>query len=155
MPGGAPTEIPFADFEIAVFDNRFPALRPPHGAAEVVVYTAKHEGSLGRLYRERAKALMWVWRHRYLELGARAEVGYVLAFENRGVEVGVTLHHPHGQIYAYPFLPPVPARELEADARLGGCAQCEMLRTSSRTAGGWCSRTKSRGLRALRGALGL
>ncbi len=127
VPGGAPTEIPFADFEIAVFDNRFPALRAPHGAAEVVVYTADHEGSLGTLSRERAKALMWVWRHRYLELGARTEVDYVLAFENRGVEVGVTLHHPHGQIYAYPFLPPVPARELEADARLGGCAQCELL----------------------------
>jgi UDPglucose--hexose-1-phosphate uridylyltransferase len=37
----------------------------------------------------------------------------VMPFENRGVEVGVTLHHPHGQIYAYPFIPPVPARELE------------------------------------------
>ena len=36
-----------------------------------------------------------------------------MPFENRGVEVGVTLHHPHGQIYAYPFVPPVPARELE------------------------------------------
>jgi UDPglucose--hexose-1-phosphate uridylyltransferase len=65
---------------------------------------------------------MWVWRHRYAELGARPEVEYVLIFENRGVEVGVTLHHPHGQIYAYPFLPPVPAAEAAADARLGGCA---------------------------------
>ncbi len=126
-PGGAPTEIPFADFELAVFDNRFPALRAPRGAAEVVVYTATHEGSLATLARARARALMWVWRHRYLELGAQNEVEYVFAFENRGVEVGVTLHHPHGQIYAYPFLPPVPAHEQQADGRLGGCAQCELL----------------------------
>lgn len=126
-PGGAPTEIPFPDYEIAVFDNRFPALRAPNGAAEVVVYTATHEGSLATLTHARARALMWVWRHRYLELGAHAEVEYVFAFENRGVEVGVTLHHPHGQIYAYPFLPPVPEREQDADARLGRCAQCALL----------------------------
>ncbi len=71
---------------------------------------------------------MWVWRHRYLELGAREDIDYVLIFENRGVEVGVTLHHPHGQIYGYPFLPPVPALELAADDRLGGCAPCALLR---------------------------
>ncbi len=70
---------------------------------------------------------MWVWRHRYAELGAREDVDYVFIFENRGVEVGVTLHHPHGQIYGYPFLPPVPALELAADARLGGCAPCALL----------------------------
>src|SRR6202008_1480343 len=53
-----------------------------------------------------------VWADRYRELGRREDVQYVMPFENRGVEVGVTLHHPHGQIYAYPFVPPVPAREL-------------------------------------------
>jgi UDPglucose--hexose-1-phosphate uridylyltransferase len=71
---------------------------------------------------------MWVWRHRYGELGAREDVDYVYIFENRGVEVGVTLHHPHGQIYGFPFLPPVPALELAADERLGGCAPCALLR---------------------------
>jgi UDPglucose--hexose-1-phosphate uridylyltransferase len=71
---------------------------------------------------------MWVWRNRYEELGGRDAVDYVLIFENRGVEVGVTLHHPHGQIYGYPFLPPVPALELAADERLGGCAVCVLLR---------------------------
>jgi UDPglucose--hexose-1-phosphate uridylyltransferase len=127
-PGGPETEIPFPAFEIAVFDNRFPAFRAPHGAAEVVVYTDDHDASFGTLATERAEALMWVWRHRYMELGAREDVEYVFIFENRGVEVGVTLHHPHGQIYAYPFLPPVPKLELAADARLGGCASCELLR---------------------------
>ncbi|HTA15179.1 MAG TPA: galactose-1-phosphate uridylyltransferase [Solirubrobacteraceae bacterium] len=122
------TEIPFPAYEIAVFDNRFPAFQAPWGAAEVVVYTDSHHGSLGTLAPERAEALMWVWRHRYRELGARTDVRYVLIFENRGVEVGATLHHPHGQIYGYPFLPPVPKLELAADARLEGCAPCALLR---------------------------
>ncbi len=126
-PGGEPTEIPFPAFEIAVFDNRFPAFEFPQGAAEVVVYTDDHDASFGTLPGERAEELMWVWRHRYLELGARADVEYVYIFENRGVEVGVTLHHPHGQIYGFPFLPPVPALELAADERLGGCAPCALL----------------------------
>ena len=126
-PGGPETEIPRPSFEIAVFDNRFPAFTAPHGAAEVVVYTDDHDASFGSLDHARAEALMWVWRHRYLELGARPDVDYVFIFENRGVEVGVTLHHPHGQIYGYPFLPPVPALELAADQRLGGCAPCALL----------------------------
>lgn len=122
------TEIPRPAFEIAVFDNLYPAFREPEGAAEVIVYTDSHHGSFGTLAPERAEALMWVWRHRYQELGAREDVQYVLIFENRGVEVGATLHHPHGQIYGYPFLPPVPKLELAADVRLGGCASCELLR---------------------------
>ncbi len=126
-PGGPETEIPFPAYEIAVFDNRFPAFEPPHGAAEVVVYSDDHDASFGTLAPERAEALMWVWRHRYLELGAREDIEYVFIFENRGVEVGVTLHHPHGQIYGYPFLPPVPALERAADERLGGCAPCALL----------------------------
>jgi UDPglucose--hexose-1-phosphate uridylyltransferase len=126
-PGGEETEIPFPTFEIAVFDNRFPAFEAPHGAAEVVVYTPDQDGSFGTLTPERAEALMWVWRHRYTELGARADIDYVYIFENRGVEVGVTLHHPHGQIYGYPFLPPIAERELAADERLGRCAPCTLL----------------------------
>ena len=126
-PGGPATEIPFPSFEIVVFDNLFPSFEAPAGAAEVVVYTDDHNGSFAGLPSERAQALMWVWRQRYEELGAREDVRYVLIFENRGVEVGTTLHHPHGQIYAFPFLPPVPAAELAADARLGGCAICALL----------------------------
>jgi UDPglucose--hexose-1-phosphate uridylyltransferase len=122
------TEIPFPDFEIAVFDNLYPAFQAPQGAAEVIVYTDNHTGFLGTLAPERAEALMWVWRHRYQELGARDDVQYVLIFENRGVDVGATLHHPHGQIYGYPFLPPVPKLEIAADVRLGGCAPCTLLR---------------------------
>jgi UDPglucose--hexose-1-phosphate uridylyltransferase len=126
-PGHEETEIPFPAFEIAVFENRFPAFEAPRGAAEVVVYTDRHDDSFATLAPQRAEALMWVWRERYEELGAREDVEYVLIFENRGVEVGVTLHHPHGQIYGYPFLPPVPRLELAADVRVGGCAPCDLL----------------------------
>jgi UDPglucose--hexose-1-phosphate uridylyltransferase len=129
QPGGPETEIPLPAFEIAVFDNRFPAFEAPEGAAEVVVYTDDHDASFGTLAADRAEALMWVWRQRYEELGAREDVDYVFIFENRGVEVGVTLRHPHGQIYAYPFMPPVPRLEVAADERLGGCAPCSLLRT--------------------------
>jgi UDPglucose--hexose-1-phosphate uridylyltransferase len=127
LPGRPLTEIPFPSFQIAVFDNRFPAFEAPVGAAEVVVYTDDHDASFATLAPERVEMLMWVWRHRYAELGAREDIDYVYIFENRGVEVGVTLHHPHGQIYGYPFLPPVPALELAADRRLGGCAPCALL----------------------------
>jgi UDPglucose--hexose-1-phosphate uridylyltransferase len=127
-PGGPQTEIPAGAFEVVVFENRFPAFQAPRGAAEVVVYTDSHTGSFATLPAQRARALMWVWRERYVALGARADVEYVLIFENRGVEVGVTLHHPHGQIYGYPLLPPVPAAEAAADARLGACAVCKLVR---------------------------
>jgi UDPglucose--hexose-1-phosphate uridylyltransferase len=126
-PGQPPTEIPFPSYEIVVFDNLFPSFEAPEGAAEVVVYTDDHHGSFAALAPERAQALMWVWRQRYEELAARPDIAYVLIFENRGVEVGTTLHHPHGQIYGFPFVPPVPALELAADIRLGGCAMCTLL----------------------------
>lgn len=126
-----PTEVPAGDWEVAVFENRFPTLtghaeepagteaiasivptRPGKGACEVVVFTQDPAASLGTLPLAHLEMLLEVWADRYRELGARDDVEYVFPFENRGVEVGVTLHHPHGQIYAYPFVPPIPAREL-------------------------------------------
>ena len=153
-PGQPPTEIPFAAYEIVVFDNRFPAFEAPAGAAEVVVYTDDHDGSFAGLAPQRARDLMWVWRQRYEELGAREDVAYVLIFENRGVEVGTTLHHPHGQIYGFPFVPPVAGLELAADARLGGCAMCTLLgrELEAARARGLCER-RGRRLRAVRRAL--
>jgi UDPglucose--hexose-1-phosphate uridylyltransferase len=122
----APTEMPQGRWEVAVFENMFPTLsaaageappaivetRPGRGSCEVVVFTQDPQASLGRLPLERIALILDVWADRYIELGARDDVAYVFPFENRGVEVGVTLHHPHGQIYAYPFVPPVAAREL-------------------------------------------
>jgi UDPglucose--hexose-1-phosphate uridylyltransferase len=114
-----PTELPAGDWQVAVFDNRFPALMPPEGKCEVVVFTQDPQSSLGELPLGHLELLLEVWGERTAELGALEHVQYVLPFENRGAEVGVTLHHPHGQIYAYPVVPPVPARMHET-AREGG-----------------------------------
>ena len=126
-PGSVPTELPDAPWRVAVFENRFPALsatapepapgivdsRAGTGVCEVVVYTPDTEGSLGELPLGHLEMLIDVWADRTAELGAMPDIDYVMPFENRGVEVGATLFHPHGQIYAYPFVPPLPARELE------------------------------------------
>ncbi|MDB5885408.1 MAG: Gal-P uridylyltransferase [Polaromonas sp.] len=122
-----PTEVPAGDWDVAVFDNRFPSLAdkhegaapppgmivptaPAHGHCEVVVFTQDPTSSLGALALGHIELLLQVWGERTAQVGARPGIGYVLPFENRGAEVGVTLHHPHGQIYAYPLVPPVPAR---------------------------------------------
>ena len=122
----APTELPQGNYEIAVFDNRFPSLAldshdppaltvetaPATGKCEVVVFTQDPAASLNTLSLGRIELLFQVWADRTTRLAATGPIKYVLPFENRGVEVGVTLHHPHGQIYAYPFIPPVPQRML-------------------------------------------
>ncbi|MEW6613236.1 MAG: galactose-1-phosphate uridylyltransferase [Pseudomonadota bacterium] len=119
-----PTELPAGDYDVAVFDNRFPSLTPlahdappsivdtlpATGKCEVVVFTQDPNTSLAALPLAHIDLLIQVWAERTRALGAQPDIQYVLPFENKGVEVGVTLHHPHGQIYAYPFVPPVPAR---------------------------------------------
>lgn len=125
---GNPTEVPAGHWDVAVFDNRFPSLAvgdgspppqlivptaPANGHCEVVVFTQDRTSSLGALSLDHIELLLQVWGERTQVLGAREEIQYVLPFENRGAEVGVTLHHPHGQIYAYPVVPPVPARMQE------------------------------------------
>ena len=126
-----PTEVPDGDWDVAVFDNRFPSLSlssapPPSlivptasavGTCEVVVFTKDAHASLGALPLAHIDLLLQVWADRTRRLAERNEIAYVLPFENRGAEVGVTLHHPHGQIYAYPVVPPVPAR-MQQEAQL-------------------------------------
>src|SRR5688500_948639 len=74
--------------------------------------------------------LVRVWADRFRELSLLDFVQYVFIFENKGEAVGVTLHHPHGQIYAYPFIPPRIATELELSRahqeRTGGCLICSI-----------------------------
>ena len=116
------TELPQGNWQIAVFDNRFPSLEltahaPPEliistqaaiGKCEVVVFTQDANSSLGAQTLSHFELLFKVWAARTLELGQLENIQYVLPFVNRGAEVGVTLNHPHGQIYAYPVVPPVP-----------------------------------------------
>jgi UDPglucose--hexose-1-phosphate uridylyltransferase len=131
VPGASPGEIPFGDFEIAVFENRFPSFSPlapepppltvetlrAAGACEVIVYSAAHAGSLAAMPEERVRLLVEVWADRCRELLARPEIVFAMPFENRGEQVGVTLHHPHGQLYAFPFVPPVVKPMVEAFRR--------------------------------------
>ncbi len=129
-------------YEVRAFPNRWPPLvpgppraSPPHGgdglpargAAEVIVYSPDHQASLATLGADAAQRVVDLWAERTTALLARPEVAYVLVFENRGREVGATIDHPHGQLYAFSFVPPVPAREL-AVATDGGCPVCAQLR---------------------------
>lgn len=118
LPGQPLTEIPFEDFELCVFENRFPSLHESApeptdlgiasaratGGCEVIVYSPEPDGSLATLGQARRRLLVEAWIDRYAHLFAEG-CAYVLPFENRGDEVGVTLHHPHGQIYGFPFVP--------------------------------------------------
>ncbi|CAA9459334.1 MAG: Galactose-1-phosphate uridylyltransferase [uncultured Rubrobacteraceae bacterium] len=147
-PGGFPTEVPRESYDIVVFENKFPSFvpdapepeepgtalsptAPGRGAAEVVLYSEDHDATLAELSEGRIRNLIEVWTDRYRELGGREEIEYVFIFENKGEAIGVTLHHPHGQIYGYPFVPPHPKRELEAARahreRRGSCLHCDLL----------------------------
>ncbi len=147
-PGAFPTEVPAEDYEIVVFQNKFPSLQPyppepdvvgtdispvdlAKGECEVVLYSPRHEGTLAQEPVGHIRNLIRVWKDRYEELGSRDEIQYVLIFENKGEAVGVTLHHPHGQIYAFPFIPPVQEKELEALAKhrqeTGRCLVCDIV----------------------------
>ena len=121
-----PTELPRGEYDIAVFDNRFPSLtltapdpepgpagtRAGVGKCEVVVFSQNAHGRLADLNETQLALLLDVWADRTTRLARSGQIRSVLAFENRGVEVGVTLHHPHGQIYAFDHVPPVQARML-------------------------------------------
>jgi UDPglucose--hexose-1-phosphate uridylyltransferase len=129
-------------YDVTWFANRWPALAPgaptdlaaaeaagttclpAAGACEVVLFSPDHTQSLSGLGTTGIRRVVDVWAERTSALLARPEVEYVLVFENRGREVGATIDHPHGQIYGYPFVPPVPAREAEI-ARAHGCPLCD------------------------------
>ncbi|MEO5859657.1 MAG: galactose-1-phosphate uridylyltransferase, partial [Pyrinomonadaceae bacterium] len=81
-------------------------VRPAQGVCEVVVYTPEHNSSLAKQPVSQICKLMQVWQDRFNDLSKHESVEYVYIFENKGEAVGVTLPHPHGQIYAYPFIPP-------------------------------------------------
>jgi len=129
-----PTEVAESDYEVVVFENRFPSLsgagaalepgsptrefgrRPGTGRCEVVCFTPEHDTSFKDLTPERARLVLDAWTDRTAELAALPGVEQVYCFENRGREIGVTLGHPHGQIYAFPFTTPR-TRTMLASAR--------------------------------------
>ncbi|MFI5085252.1 MAG: galactose-1-phosphate uridylyltransferase [Actinomycetales bacterium] len=126
------SEIPGADYDAVVFENRFPSFGPALGTAagapglgatgtafgrcEVVAFTPEHTGSFAGLSHDRARTVIDAWAQRTDALSALPGIRQVFPFENRGQDIGVTLHHPHGQIYAYPYIPP--RSKVMADAAL-------------------------------------
>lgn len=128
------SEIPADDYEVVVFENRFPSFASPigefsfpatgfgaigesAGRCEVVCFSPDHNSSFAQLTPERARLVIDAWADRTQALLNLDCVQFVFPFENRGEEIGVTLHHPHGQIYAYPFIPPRERVLLEASQR--------------------------------------
>jgi UDPglucose--hexose-1-phosphate uridylyltransferase len=129
------TEVPSADYNVVIFENRFPSLstraevehggsghplvpvRPGFGRCEVVCFTSDHHARFADLSPQRARLVVDAWADRTVELSALDGVEQVFCFESRGPEIGVTLGHPHGQIYAYPFVTPRTRRMLDVARR--------------------------------------
>ena len=97
-------------YDVYWFPNRWPAM--PGDRCEVVLYTSDHDATFWSLGVAGARKVIDLWADRTEQLGKRDDVDFVLVFENRGPEVGATIAHPHGQIYAYDHVPDRPARRL-------------------------------------------
>jgi UDPglucose--hexose-1-phosphate uridylyltransferase len=108
------TEAP-EPYQVRAFTNRWPSF--PDDRCEVVLYAPDHDDRLPHLADDHVRLVVDLWAERTGALGSRDDLSYVLIFENNGAEVGATIAHPHGQIYAYPDVPALPATELD---RLGG-----------------------------------
>ncbi|WP_327090518.1 galactose-1-phosphate uridylyltransferase [Nonomuraea sp. NBC_01738] len=127
------SEIPAHDYDVVVFENRFPSfsgnfgtyadvgglseVRPGAGRCEVMCFTSDHDSSFSRLTDSQVELVMEAWADRTAELSSIEGVEQVFCFENRGEEIGITLPHPHGQIYAYPYVTPRTKLQLGAASR--------------------------------------
>ncbi len=138
-------------YDVLEYDNDFPALSkdapepvtrsslyrsaPAYGKCEVILYSPSHTATLAELPLEQVRKLVDLWVERFSVLSSDERIKYVFIFENRGPEVGVTIHHPHGQIYAYPFVPLKIQAELESCQaywqETGRCLICDMNREES------------------------
>ena len=97
------------------------ARRPATGRCEVVCFTADHDSAFAYLTPRRARTVLEAWADRTVVLGEMGGIRQVYCFENKGEEIGVTLHHPHGQIYGFPFVTPRTRQLLgQAAAYAGG-----------------------------------
>ncbi len=109
------------NYDVLAYDNDFPALSlsppdiMPHdglysnkkafGKCEVILYTPDHNSCMSQLSEEKIKKVIELLAERTRALSQNPKIKYIFPFENRGKEVGVTMHHPHGQLYAYSFIP--------------------------------------------------
>ena len=99
-------------YSVRSFPNRWPALE--EGYCEVVLYSPDHEATFGTLTADEALSVVNLWAQRTQALREMPNGEYVIVFENRGAEIGATISHPHGQIYAFDHVPPRPARMIAA-----------------------------------------
>jgi UDPglucose--hexose-1-phosphate uridylyltransferase len=119
-------------YDWAVFENMFPGLSKEGktGHCEVILYSPEHYQTLAGCSAEHIEGLIHVWQDRSRSVGAMEHVKQVFIFENKGTEVGVTLHHPHGQLYAFNHVPPFLAQEQAVarahHAKTGRCLVCEL-----------------------------
>lgn len=151
-----PSEVPDSSYDVVVFENRFPSfsghdpvrpatvedsglvpIAPGNGRCEVVCFTSEHNSSFAQLSPQRVETVLAAWADRTAELSAMPGVEQVFPFENKGEEIGVTLHHPHGQIYAYPFVTPKTERMIEVGRayyeRHGRAVMADVLAAERRT----------------------
>ena len=136
-------------FDVYEYDNDFPALSqnppvpddvatdlfktaPSYGKCEVILYSPQHTVTLPELPVSHIKKLVDLWTERYIAMKADEKIKYVFIFENRGDVVGVTMPHPHGQIYGYSFIPKKLELELasskEHHEKTGHCLFCDTLK---------------------------
>lgn len=137
------------DFDVYKYDNDFPALsqNPPvpddvatgfyktreaYGKCEVILYSPKHTVTLPELSEAHVRKLVDLWTERFVEIKKDPKIKYIFIFENRGEVVGVTMPHPHGQIYAYSVIPKKLELELASSKEhfeeTGRCLFCDMLK---------------------------
>jgi UDPglucose--hexose-1-phosphate uridylyltransferase len=151
-----PSEVPFGGqrYSWAIFENMFPGLsagkaagseRNSPGAArcavtgrcEVVLYSPRHDSTLAYESLSHIEGLIAVWQDRCLALEKEEGLAYLFPFENKGTEIGVTLHHPHGQLYAFNHVPPFVANEhriaASHHAHTGECLVCTLAGEEERS----------------------
>jgi len=107
------------------------ATQPAYGRCEVLLYDDKHNARLAELPDKQVHKLSRMWLEVFSEYASDPKVKYAYIFENRGELVGVTMPHPHGQAYAYPFVPRNIRDELtgakEYYDKTGKCLFCDLL----------------------------
>lgn len=122
--------------EPAIEGDDFYRVEKSAGKCDVVLYHPDHNTSLPQLPLAHIVKLVKLWRQRFVELKAMPGIRYVLIFENKGAVIGVTMPHPHGQIYAFPFIPPRVEREIAAACahyrKHERCVFCDVLKRERR-----------------------
>lgn len=136
------------DYGVYIYPNDFPAFSPmsdpfnpeadlfaqtgPRGACDVVLYSPEHSLPPSKLTVEQWRKVVELWSARTRQHAANPDVALIAIFENCGEAVGVTMPHPHGQIYAFPFIPPIVQKEMESSREYatvhgGECLFCQIL----------------------------